>query len=103
MQTFVRHLCRVFLIVGIVGLLTLISGVPSLLGYSHTAHAAGDCPPNWSWNDQERECLYHGIPYRDDLCSQYPYETYNTWLSQCLPSPNGQNADPFADQLPAIV
>src|SRR2546423_10942375 len=65
MKPFVRRIGRVFLIIGITGLLTFIGGVTTLLGYSSTAHAEqGRCPNGDSGSPHG----YHVDPNNSGLC-----------------------------------
>ena len=102
MKTFVRRLCRVFLIIGITGLLTLIGGATTLSGSPPAAHAnSSNCPSGYHVDQNNQNCDPNAAYYcpsgqiwsqdAGDCVAPNPSQcTGQTWqdpdnASQCLP------------------
>jgi hypothetical protein len=104
MKSFVRRICRVFLIISITGLLTLIGGATTLLGLSSTAYAnqapcpngyhqtGSSCTPNAAyycpsagqvWSPKDNSCISEAS--NPNTCNPgYTWQDPDN-AQQCLP------------------
>ena len=107
MKPFVRRICRVFLITGITGLLTLIGGAPTLLGHPQTANADSSCPFGYHPGQTNYQSQHSCLPNAGFYCPQQG-QVWRTETSDCeWPSPymcnprlTKQNPDNYDQCLP---
>src|SRR5579859_59117 len=92
MKTFVRRIGRVFLIIGIAGLLTFIGGATTLLGHLQTVHAAPQwCPFGYHHGQAKNQPQYSCLPNAAYYCPQQG-QVWSPDTNSCVwPNPNECN------------